>query len=234
MITVKDVTKSFGHTEALRGVSLEVEPGGFAVVFGDNGAGKSTLLRIMAGLMAPSSGEVAVDGTPIGRADDSYRTKIGVVGHQAYLYPSLSAEANLVFFGRLFGIGDPRERAGEALREVGLWGRKEDAVATYSSGMKQRMAIARAILHRPDVLLLDEPFSGLDAGSSEHLKELLRGFKEEGRTVVMVTHRLRDGFDLARSVVILHRGRVNLNEDRSGLEWHEFDERYHRQSVQKQ
>jgi heme exporter protein A len=227
LITLKGIKKNFGLFEALKGINLDVSAGDFVTVVGQNGAGKSTLLKIMAGLMAPSYGEIIINGKIFKNGSGMHREEMGVVAHQACLYPSLSAYANLLFFGKLFLVKELKSRVEEVLKRVGLWERKDDPVTTYSCGMKQRLAISRAILHHPNLLLLDEPFSGLDPRAVEDLKKLLTEFKEEGKTIVMITHQLDAGYELADRITVMHKGRVALDEEKSKLSWEQFHEFCH-------
>ncbi|HLE77289.1 MAG TPA: ABC transporter ATP-binding protein [bacterium] len=198
------VVKTFGPVRALRGVNLAVESGESLVIFGPNGAGKTTLLKIIATLSRPTSGTLRVFGSdPF--ADGRLRRTLGVVSHHSYLYGGLTAVENLVFAGRLYGVPDARARADALLATVGLAGRGHDLVRTFSRGMTQRLTIARALMHDPPILLLDEPYTGLDrhaAGMLTALLERLRGF----RTVVMTTHSIEQGLALADRMAILVNG----------------------------
>lgn len=227
MIILKGIKKTFGLLEALKGINLEFVTGDFVTIVGQNGAGKSTLLKIMAGLMAPSLGEIIINGNTFKNGSGMHREEMGVVTHQACLYPSLSAYANLLFFGKLFMVKELHSRIEEVLKRVGLWERKDDPVTTYSCGMKQRLAISRAVLHHPSLLLLDEPFSGLDPRAVEDLKELLNEFKEEGKTIIMITHQLDVGYELADRLTVIHKGRVIHDEEKSKLSWDKFHELCH-------
>ena len=226
-ITLEEVRKRYGHYDAVRGVSMEISEGDFLVIVGENGAGKSTLLKMMAGLVVPTSGRVLIDGVPLNGSNGRVRGRLGVVIHQSCLYPSLSASLNLLFFGRLFSVQAIHRRIEEVLKRVGLWERRDDPVSTYSCGMKQRLAIARALLHDPSILLLDEPFSGLDPGAVDGLKALLLGFKGEGRTIVMVTHNLKEGYDLSERLAIMAKGRVVFLKERAQVPWERFQEIYY-------
>lgn len=206
MITLTALTKQYGLFPVLRGVTLQVGQGEFVALVGPNGAGKSTLLRIVATLLAPSSGEVQVGGWPLPAHAERVRQHIGLVSHQALLYGDLSAVENLLFFARLYGV--PASRSVDALRRVGLAARQNDPVRTFSRGMLQRLAIARATLHEPEVLLLDEPYTGLDPAASGLLDELLRQQQALGRTILMITHDLIHGLNVCDRIAILHRGRI--------------------------
>jgi heme exporter protein A len=217
-IDVAGVTKSFGGTRALRGVDLRVARGAFLSVFGPNGAGKSTLLGILATLIRPTSGTVRVEGWDIREAAHEVRQRIGVISHQTLLYDDLTASENLLFYGRMYGLRDLRARAAQALEQVGLADRGDDRAGGFSRGMKQRLSIARSTLHDPSVLLLDEPFTGLDPSASEMLSRLLATLKGAGRTVVMITHDIVHGLDLADRVALLVQGRWAYQADAAGMD----------------
>lgn len=204
-IAARGLEKRFGPVAALRGVDLEIPAGTTLAVLGPNGAGKTTLLRLLAGLSRPTGGSLRIEGVRAGRAT---RGRIGFVGHASLLYPSLSARENLLFTARLYGVADPRARADTLLRELHL-----DDVATrpaggFSRGMAQRLAIARALVHEPSILVLDEPFSGLDAASQEQLAGRLRRLGERGHTLVLATHAVPRACELAAIALVLARGRV--------------------------
>lgn len=175
---------------------------------GPNGAGKTTLLRIVATLLQPSGGTVTVGGWPLPAQAAQVRRHIGLVSHQPLAYGDLSAEDNLLFFARLFGLDEPQSRVAEALRLVGLHGRRRDYVRTFSRGMLQRLTIARVTLHEPEVLLLDEPYTGLDQDAVGLLDDLLRAQRARGRTILMITHDLLHGRTLADRTAILFKGRI--------------------------
>lgn len=211
MIEVCELTKVFGLHPVLRGLDLEVAKGEFVTLLGPNGSGKSTLLRILGALARPTSGRVTIGGWELPAEADYVRAQLGVVSHLPLLYDTLTAEENLLFFARLYNMPAALrgERIAYLLRRVGLHRRARDVVGTYSRGMQQRLAIARAILHDPAVLLLDEPYTGLDQDAAALLDELLREVATTGgRTVVMTTHDLRRGHALADRVAILSRGKI--------------------------
>ena len=207
-ICLEGVTKRYGALAALSSVDLEIEAGAQLLLAGSNGAGKSTLLRILAGLTRPTQGQVLVNGLPPHSSSDS-RAGIGLLSHQTLLYDELTARENLLFYGRLYGLEDPRERAESALAQVGMSSRANTPVGTFSRGMKQRLALARATLHRPGLLLLDEPFEGLDRRASQALARRLSDLRAKGETtVVVVTHRVDEVVDLVDRVAVLKRGRL--------------------------
>jgi heme exporter protein A len=208
MIETRGVSKLFGLRPVLRGVNLSVGEGQFVSLFGPNGAGKTTLLRILATLSRATGGTVTVAGWRLPSQAAQARGALGVVSHQPLLYGNLSAEENLRFFARMYAL-DPAARNGrvtEVLKAVGLHKRASDLVRTFSRGMQQRLAIARAILHDPPVLLLDEPYTGLDQEAATTLDDVLSTVALRGRTILMTTHDLARGLALAGRVAILSRG----------------------------
>jgi heme ABC exporter ATP-binding subunit CcmA len=207
------VERRFGAARVLRGVDLTVRAGELHVIAGPNGAGKTTLLRILAGLSRPSQGRVRVFGHSL-RDHPSHRRELGLLSHQSLLYDDLSPRENLVFAGRLYGLAAPGPAAEAALEQVGLAHRMHDPVRRLSRGMVQRVAIARALLHGPRVLLLDEPFTGLDAPSAARVVEVLRAQLVAGGALVLVTHNLAEVWSLATSISVLVRGRWVIDEPR--------------------
>ena len=206
MIAVHKLIKRYGLKTVLRGLEFEVQPGEFVALLGPNGAGKTTFLRILASLSRPSLGEVRIAGYPLPAQASAVRRRLGVVSHLPLLYGDLTAEENLQFYGRLYGVIDLEGRAAEVLELVGLSARRRDLVRTYSRGMQQRLAIGRAVLHDPEVLLLDEPHTGLDQDACEMLDHALREVAARGRTVVMTSHDLARAGDLATRFDVLSRG----------------------------
>ena len=195
-LEIDRVWKYFGDFPALRDVALNIAPGSALALLGRNGAGKTTLLRILAGLSRPSRGSIKIKGS------------IGVLGHGIGVYDELSAVENLTLFGRLHGLSNPRKRADEMLERVGL-GRVRDGLAReFSRGMRQRLAVGRAFLHDPEVLLLDEPFTALDDRAIAVLQSMIKEMRDQGRTIVMSTHQLREALELASHVALLQRGQV--------------------------
>ena len=211
MIEVKKLVKRFGLKTILRGLDFSVEPGEFVALLGPNGAGKTTFLRILATLSRPSLGEVSVAGYSLPNEAAQVRAKLGVVSHLPLLYPDLTAEENLLFYGRMYGIGNMSARVTEVLEMVGLDNRRKDLVRTFSRGMQQRLAIGRAVIHDPEVMLFDEPYTGLDQDASEMLDEVLRSVAAKGRTVVMTSHDLARAEDLATRFDILSRGVITAS-----------------------
>ena len=205
-LAVRDITKSFGPVRALRGVTLTVARGEALAIFGPNGAGKTTLLKIASTLMRPSSGQVLLFGANPHEAPH-LRRLIGLVSHHSYLYPGLTGLENLLFTARLYGCSDAGARAEAMLAAVGLSGRGGDLVRTYSRGMTQRLSIARALVHDPQILLLDEPYTGLDRQAASAFTALLLTMRGS-RTIVLTTHSIEQGVALSDRVAILVDGVV--------------------------
>lgn len=205
---INGLVKQYGLTPVLRGVSFEVSAGECVGMVGANGAGKSTLLRIVATLLQPTHGEVKVGGWPLHTHADRVRQHLGLISHQPMLYSDLTAEENLMLFARLYGLKDAKARVRVLLKQVGLQARQRDPVGTFSRGMWQRLTIARATLHEPDVLLLDEPYTGLDQAGSQLLDTLLQQERAQGRTILMITHDLARGYSLCDRMLVLHKGKI--------------------------
>ncbi len=205
-LAVEGVWRYYGDYPALRDIHLTTEPGTCLALIGRNGAGKTTLLRTIAGFARPMKGKVLVLGRE--PRDPETRRDIGFLGHGIALYEELSALENLTLFARLYGIADPRGRALEWLEKTGLERVRDGLVREFSRGMRQRLAVGRAFLHEPRVLLLDEPFTALDDRAITVLQRLLREAREHGRTIILSTHQLREALELASHVALLNRGRV--------------------------
>ena len=217
MIEVKKLVKRFGLKTVLRGVDFQVQPGEFVALLGPNGAGKTTFLRILASLSRPSMGSVDIAGYRLPKDAAAVRARLGVVSHLPLLYPDLTAEENLTFYARMYGIQNADARITEVLEMVGLEQRRKDLVRTFSRGMQQRLAIGRAVLHDPDVMLFDEPYTGLDQDASSMLDSVLQTVAGQGRTVVMTSHDLARAEDLATRFDILSRGVIAASSTRKGL-----------------
>jgi heme exporter protein A len=217
MIEVKGLVKRFGLKTVLRGVDFSVAPGEFVALLGPNGAGKTTFLRILASLSRPSMGEVRIAGHILPGQSAAVRARLGVVTHFPLLYDDLTAEENLRFYARLYGLETLEARISEVLDLVGLEARRRDLVRTYSRGMAQRLAIGRAMLHDPDVMLFDEPYTGLDQDASAMLDQVLRTVADQKRTVVMTSHDLARAEDLATRFDILSRGMIAASASRADL-----------------
>ena len=219
LLRLSKVTKRFGVIRAVWNVDLEVSQGDSLAIFGPNGAGKTTLLRIIASLTQPTSGEIEFAF----KGDNQSRNRVGYVSHLSLLYNELTGFENLLFYARLYDIQEAHDRAAEMLAKMGLEGARNQRTGEYSRGMKQRLTLARALLHEPQLLLLDEPYTGLDQHGSRLFTEVLRGLKQEGRTILLVTHNLGEGLELCDRVMIQNRGELVFQArgehlDKSGFE----------------
>ena len=224
-IRVQGLEKSFGEWPVLWDLDLTLPWGNLLTLFGANGVGKTTLLRILSTQVKPDAGTIQVAGYSQRRDAESVRRRVGVVGHDTFLYHDLTCRENLVYYGRLFGLENCKARADEALSRVGLVHRANRRVRTLSNGMQKRLAIARAVLHQPLVLLLDEPVAGLDRESVGMLHSLLEEWTEAGRSVVMTTHDLELGLSWAHQAAILTGGQIHFPAPNELLDGAEFRQR---------
>jgi heme exporter protein A len=225
-IEVVDLWKTFGSLAALRGVNLNVGRGERLAIVGPNGSGKSTLVRVVATLLRPSAGTVRLAGLDAQSQAMEVRRLVGVVCHQTFLYNELTALENLEFYGRLYGLSHPGDRARRQLRLVGLEGQADVPGRDLSRGMQQRLALARALIHEPPILLLDEPDTGLDQRWTAFLVDLLAEAAREGRTVILTTHDLERTLELADRLAVLNRGRVVFDAKRDELDVGSLKEAY--------
>jgi heme ABC exporter ATP-binding subunit CcmA len=207
-VSVLNVVRHFGRFAALRGITADFAPGRLYVLLGENGAGKSTLLRVIAGLLAPSRGTIRVLGSENIRA---VATRFGYMGHAPLLYDEMSALENLEYFAALYGIHD-RSRCEEAIHTVGLDPALERRVGQYSQGMRQRISLARAIVHGPELLFLDEPFSNVDVRSAKQMTALLARMRDQGTTILVVTHQAAIMEPIADECLVLDAGRLVARE----------------------
>lgn len=214
MIEVRGLVKHFGLKPVLRGVTFQAAEGEFVAIVGPNGAGKTTFLRILASLSKPNMGEVRVAGYMLPAQASAVRRRLGVVSHQPLLYGDLTAEENLRFYGRMYNLPELHTRIDEVLEMVGLRARRRDLVRQYSRGMQQRLAIGRAMLHDPDLLLFDEPHTGLDQDAAEMLDGLLTEVAARGKTIVMTSHDLSRASALGDRVDVLSKGEIAISVQR--------------------
>ncbi len=227
-VEARGIVREYGPVIAVAGIDLSLERGDFLTVFGPNGAGKSSLLGLLAGALRPTRGEVFLNGTRLDFGAVEWRRNIGVLSHQGFLYAQLTVAENLRFYGRLYGLEDLDRRIPQRLAHVSLGDRFDSLVGQLSHGMRQRLALARALLHDPEVVLLDEPYTGLDPSAAAVLRGVLTELKDGRRTVVMVTHNLGEGLALASRVVIQVRGRFAWQGSREELDTTDFERLYHR------
>jgi heme exporter protein A len=215
-LTFADVSRHFGRRRALARVSFRCDAGEILALLGPNGAGKSTLLSITATLLVPSSGDVLYGSHRAASGGGALRSCIGLLGHDLYLYPELSAAENLRFFARLYGVPDVERRIDDALDRAGLSARRDDMVAGFSRGMRQRLALERTLLHAPRLVLLDEPFTGLDDAATSALRHRLAGLREAGCIVLLTTHDLETIEAIAGRAMMLRNGRLATIEPGAG------------------
>lgn len=228
VIEVKSLTKTFGNLYALKEVHLNLGKGEFLTIFGPNGAGKTTLIRILSTITKATSGEITIGGVSLKKTPEQIRRQIGVIAHQTFLYDDLTAEENLRFYGKLYDVKNLDAKIAAIISEVGLDLRRRDRVRTFSRGMQQRLSIARAMIHDPEFLFLDEPYTGLDQHASEMLTGWLKRVRNSQRTTLMVTHDLERGLDMADQVAILNRGKIVFHERRAAIDPKNFRSRYYK------
>ena len=228
VIEVRGLAKSFGEHQALRGIDLRVSRGEHLVIFGPNGAGKTTLVKILSTLVKPSAGSVRLDGIDIRDKPAQVRHRISLVSHQTFLYDDLTVYENLKFYGKMYDVPNLETRIREVVSWVQLDYRRHDRAGTLSHGLRQRVSIARAVLHNPSILFLDEPEVGLDPHASTMIRDILGSINSGSRTVVMTTHNLEQGLELGDSVVILDRGKIVYQAFRDDIDTLNFRQVYDR------
>jgi len=228
-LEVRDLSRTFGVRKALDKVSFELPQGAFLSIFGPNGAGKTTMLKVLSTLTGASKGSAKVVGLDVVQDAVELRNRIGFISHNPLLYPDLTAEENLEFFADLYCIDDAKDRIHELLTAVELDHRRLDAVRTFSRGMIQRLSIARSLLHKPDVIFLDEPYSGLDPHAMDILDSLIAQVRDQ-HTFVMISHDLTKGLELCSHALILAKGKVVLFAEKDAIDPDVFSATY-RQTV---
>jgi heme exporter protein A len=207
----KEIEKKFGYSQAVRNVSLQVRRGEFVVLFGSNGAGKTTFLKVAAMLIRPTRGSLAIEGFDVAKQPEEARRRVGFLSHNTFVYRDLSPLENLKFFCRLYGVSDAEDRLLDILDRVDLKRRARDPVRAFSRGMQQRVGIARTLLHSPSLILLDEPYTGLDARAAQTLNGFLDEALGAGKTIILTSHDLGQGLRAATRAVILDKGSVVLD-----------------------
>lgn len=227
VVEADGLVREYGAVVAVDGIDVSLGPGEFLTVFGPNGAGKSSLLGMLGGVLRPTRGSVRVGGVPLDFREVDWHRRIGILSHRGFLYGQLTAEENLRFYGRLFGLDDLEARIPERLARVGLSARARSRVHQLSHGMRQRLALARALLHDPDLVLLDEPYTGLDPSAAAVLRQVLEELRDGRRTVIMVTHNLTEGLALATRAAIQVSGRFAWEGSAAELPRDGFERLYH-------
>ncbi|MBI2860505.1 MAG: ABC transporter ATP-binding protein [Chloroflexi bacterium] len=225
-IKVEGLTKSFGSYTALKKIDLDVGQQESVVIFGPNGAGKTTLIKVLATILNPTSGKVSINGLDIKHDAEEARRQIGVVSHQTFLYGNLTIHENLDFYGRMYDVPARAARIRQVVETVGMTHRLHHRVNTLSRGMQQRVSIARALLHQPNIILLDEPETGLDQQAISMLWSVLRTGDQVKRTIIHATHNLERGFDLCDRLLIIDRGRIAYERSRDCSNLDELKEAY--------
>jgi len=208
MLSIQNVSKRFSGVYALKDLNLEIEEGESFGLIGPNGAGKTTLIRIISGLIKPDSGEVSVSGYDLDEDPIKVKTLIGVVSHNLFLYPDLTARENLLFYSKLYNLTDVESRVEELLTQVGLILREDELVGRFSRGMSQRLSLARALIHDPPILILDEPTTGLDISGKRDFYGWVKAFKEKGKTLLITSHDMEEIRTLSTSVGVLIEGQL--------------------------
>jgi heme exporter protein A len=226
LIQVAGLTKSYGYIKAIKGIDLSLAAGDFLCLFGPNGAGKTTLIRILSTLIKPTSGRVEIAGYNLAEDTQELRSQIGVISHATYLYGSLTALENIKLYAKLYGMSHPEQRARELIEQVGLAEREHHLVRTFSRGMQQRLSIARALIHQPRIILLDEPYTGLDQHAAHLLSDLLNQLNDGERTIILISHNLSRGLALANRVAIMVEGKLIYDQPRNQVKETEFEQLY--------
>ncbi len=226
VVETRGLGRRFAGVHAVDGVDLQVAAGDAVALFGPNGAGKTTLLRMLATLLRPTRGDLQLFGHPVSDGGGKARRRIGFLSHQSFLYPDLTPTENLQFYARMFRVASPAQRVQQLLEQVGLLGWAHRPVRTLSRGLEQRCGLARALLHAPELLLMDEPFTGLDVDAGTMLRDMLRAAHARGTTLIMTTHDLAQGFALCGRAIILVRGRLVWSGGIQEREREEFERTY--------
>ena len=225
-VRVDGLSKSFGFLRVLDNLELTLRKGEFATFFGPNGAGKTTFIKILSTLLKPDSGEVYVNGFNLKKEVHEIRKTVGLISHEHFLYHNLTVYENMRFFGELYGINDLPETVSLKLKKLGAYSKRDELVRNLSNGMKQRVSIARAVLHGPEILLFDEPFVGLDYEGISLLMDLLQEYKEENKTVIITTHDLGLGLKNCDTVYVLDRGIIKYKNPAEGMTINDFENEY--------
>ena len=225
-IEARGLTKKFGYKTALRNIDIFLNEGDSLALFGPNGAGKSTLIQVLCSLLQPTSGSVRIAGLEAQRDREALHQIIGLIGHQTFLYPNLTAYENLKFYGAMYGVTRLNSRIHEVLDLVGLSEYRNDSVQNFSRGMQQRLSIGRAVIHDPVIMFLDEPFTGLDQQGSEDFIKLIRQLRERGKTVIMASHHLHLGLELCDQAAILKAGKIVYLQKVTRIAPNEFKQIY--------
>ncbi|MGI9534697.1 MAG: heme ABC exporter ATP-binding protein CcmA [Thermodesulfobacteriota bacterium] len=225
-IRVQGLNKSYGFLKVLNNIDLDFYKGEFVTFFGPNGAGKTTLIKILSTLIKPDSGEIKINEFNLKKEVQEIRKVVGLISHENFLYHNLTVKENMKFFGELYGISNLSEIITSNLKKLDIYSKKDELVRNLSNGMKQRVSIARAILHGPEILLFDEPFVGLDYEGISLLMDLLNESKEKAKTVVITTHDLNLGLKHCDTVIVLDNGSIKYKKPACNLDLNDFEQEY--------
>jgi heme exporter protein A len=231
LLEARALVRSFGAVRAVDGISFSLEAGETLTILGPNGAGKSTLLGLLSGTLHPTSGGILFRGSPLDPSQTAWRAELGLLSHRTFIYGALTARENLTFWGRLHGLADTADRVEQGLARVRLTDAADRQAGGFSRGMRQRLSLARTLLHDPSLVLLDEPFTGLDLHAAALLREVLQQLRDGHRAVILVTHQVTEGIRLADRVAIQARGRFSFLGPRDALPAG-GEERFYRSTVE--
>ncbi len=230
IISISGLSKSFGKQKAIDNIELDIEKGDFVAIFGPNGAGKTTFLKILSTIIEPTKGKVVISDFDLKKKPIEIRKKLGNISHESYLYDDLTAKENLVFFGKMYGMksSEIEEHADELLEQVGLTARANDRVRPYSRGMKQRLSISRAMIHKPDIILMDEPYTGLDQKAAQTFEYVLESLDKDNVTKIMISHNIERAFHLCNRILVMDKGKIVYDRMKKDIEnIDSFKESYH-------
>lgn len=225
-IKIDTLSKSFGFKKVLDGINLQFEKGDFVTLFGPNGAGKTTLIRILSTIIKSDEGNISISDYDIKKNVLDIRKIIGLLSHENFLYQNLTVTENLKFFAKLYNVKNSEESISYKLNKIGIYSKRNELIRNLSSGMKQRISIVRSLVHEPEIILLDEPFVGLDIEGSEYLLELFGEFKKENKTALVTTHDLRLGLHECTKVVVINKGQIRFNEIIENVDVNSFESTY--------
>lgn len=225
-IKIDNLSKSFGFKKVLKGIELEFQKGEFVALFGPNGAGKTTLIRILSTIIKSDEGNISIADYDINKNVTDIRKIIGLLTHENFLYQNLTVNENLNFFAKLYNIKNAQESINHKLNKIGVYSKRNELVRNLSSGMKQRVSIVRSLVHDPEIILLDEPFVGLDIEGAEYLLGMFAEFKKENKTSLVTTHDLRFGLKECTKVVVINKGRIKFNQIVENIDTESFETTY--------
>lgn len=225
-IHIENLSKSFGFNKVLDGINLQFEKGDIVALFGPNGAGKTTLIRILSTIIKGDEGSISISGFDIKNEVQNIRNELGLLSHENFLYQNLTVSENLIFFAKLYKIKNHEESISKKLNSIGIYSKRNELVRNLSSGMKQRVSVVRTLIHDPNIVLLDEPFVGLDIEGCEYLLQILSDLKKENKTIIVTTHDLKLGLHECNKVIVISNGKIRLNESIENIDVSCFEGTY--------